>query len=265
MPTREPAAGLALPTFLLGFSLSGFLDGILLHQILQWHHLLSAIRGDDIRFQVLADGYFHLAMYAVALAGLWLLWRRRRRLGCADGVRGALVPFLLGFGAWHVVDAVLSHWVLGIHRIKWDAPNPLVWDIGWLVAFGLAPIVLALLLRRRGGRVPPAAAAGLAALVIGAGVWAARPPLDPSPGQAAGQSADRALTTIVFAPGVSAGEALSRAMGAGDALVWSDGRGVFVVTGVARAAVPGLYARGALLVSGAATAPGCFAWTDTTR
>lgn len=25
----------------LGFALGGFFDGILLHQILQWHHLLS--------------------------------------------------------------------------------------------------------------------------------------------------------------------------------------------------------------------------------
>jgi uncharacterized membrane protein len=29
----------------LGFALGGFFDGILLHQILQWHHLLSLVRG----------------------------------------------------------------------------------------------------------------------------------------------------------------------------------------------------------------------------
>jgi uncharacterized membrane protein len=49
--------------FLLGFSLAGFFDGILLHQVLQWHHLLSdvqlaALR--DIRAQLLADGLFHV-------------------------------------------------------------------------------------------------------------------------------------------------------------------------------------------------------------
>lgn len=27
----------------LGFALSGFFDGVLLHQILQWHHLLSLV------------------------------------------------------------------------------------------------------------------------------------------------------------------------------------------------------------------------------
>jgi uncharacterized membrane protein len=30
---------------LLGFALGGFFDGILLHQILQWHHLLSSRSG----------------------------------------------------------------------------------------------------------------------------------------------------------------------------------------------------------------------------
>lgn len=28
----------------IGFSLGGFFDGILLHQVLQWHHLLSRVR-----------------------------------------------------------------------------------------------------------------------------------------------------------------------------------------------------------------------------
>lgn len=44
----------------LGFALSGFFDGILLHQILQWHHLLSLVEGvGDLAAQVMWDGYFH--------------------------------------------------------------------------------------------------------------------------------------------------------------------------------------------------------------
>ena len=38
----------------LGFALGGFFDGIVLHQILQWHHLLSLVPAvDSIRLQVL--------------------------------------------------------------------------------------------------------------------------------------------------------------------------------------------------------------------
>ena len=66
------ARALIAPAALLGFALSGFFDGILLHQILQWHHLLSAT-GGDLAFQVAADGWFHVGMYAIAVAGLGVL------------------------------------------------------------------------------------------------------------------------------------------------------------------------------------------------
>ncbi|WP_460744124.1 DUF2243 domain-containing protein [Mariniluteicoccus endophyticus] len=41
-PTSTRPPGIALPGILLGIGLGGFLDGILLHQILQWHHMLSS-------------------------------------------------------------------------------------------------------------------------------------------------------------------------------------------------------------------------------
>ena len=76
---RAPG-GLILPTAIIGVGLSGFFDGILLHQVLQWHHLLSLVPGEpfrDIGTQILADGLFHVLMYLVTAVGLWLLWRRR--------------------------------------------------------------------------------------------------------------------------------------------------------------------------------------------
>ena len=60
----------------IGFALGGFFDGILLHQVLQWHHFLSLVEAQwasDIRVQILADGLFHVAVYIVAAAGLWML------------------------------------------------------------------------------------------------------------------------------------------------------------------------------------------------
>ena len=106
---------------LLGFALGGFFDGILLHQILQWHHLLSLVPGmADIRLQVLWDGYFHALMYGLVASALWGLWRARHDSN--EGGGGSLPgAALIGFGLWHVVDAVASHWVLRIHRIRWTA------------------------------------------------------------------------------------------------------------------------------------------------
>ena len=247
----SPAAGrrsLAAAAFALGFALSGFFDGILLHQILQWHHLLSAIEG-DLRFQVVADGWFHVAMYAVAALGLWRLWRARGTLGAPGAGRALAAWGLIGFGAWHLLDAVGSHWLLGIHRIRMDTAHPLAWDLAWAAAFGAAPLALGLWLRGRGGSGRPRATAALLALAtLGAGPWAAAPPQG------------QAFATVAFAPRVPPAEAFAAAAAAGEGVLWADeAAGVFMVTGLRPRAAAGLYRRGALFVGGAGLPAGCLA------
>ena len=44
---RTPDHRIRRAGLLLGFAMGGFFDGILLHQILQWHHLLSAIQTES--------------------------------------------------------------------------------------------------------------------------------------------------------------------------------------------------------------------------
>lgn len=233
----------------LGFALGGFFDGILLHQILQWHHLLSLVRGlDDLRVQVLWDGYFHALMYVIALAGLWGMWRARRRgIQAPPGavLAGAL---MLGFGSWHLIDAVLSHWILGIHRIRLDSPQPLAWDLAWLAIFGLVPLFAGRALVRRGPARPGGAAAALCllgALTGAAGAWALREP----PGQR--------FTTVVFAPGTGAAGVFRALDATGARLVWSDRRMGVVVVDVAHGERWRLYRHGALLVGGTVLGAGC--------
>jgi uncharacterized membrane protein len=54
----------------------------------------------------------------------------------------------VGIGLSHVVDGVLAHWLLGIHPIKLDSSNPLLWDFIW-AAFGLVPLIIGWMLLRR--------------------------------------------------------------------------------------------------------------------
>jgi uncharacterized membrane protein len=42
-------AGNEVGAAVLGFAFGGFFDGILLHQVLQWHHLLSLVKGGSVR------------------------------------------------------------------------------------------------------------------------------------------------------------------------------------------------------------------------
>lgn len=237
---------------LLGFALGGFFDGILLHQILQWHHLLSLVPGVDLRAQILWDGYFHALMYVLAALGLWGLWRVYRAGRPLPG-QALSVGQLGGFGGWHIVDSVLSHWLLGIHRINIDSSNPLAWDLAWLVAFGLAPAALAWRLYRRNGGDRTAALSrprlvAILAVVIGAGGWALRGPTDGS------------TTTVVF--GNANPAAVFAALDATEArLIWGDPELGVLVLDMPEVNRWRLYRHGALLVSGTGGPAGCINWS----
>lgn len=241
--------------FALGFGLGGFFDGILLHQVLQWHHLLSGLESAraDIRFLILTDGLFHLLMYVVTALGLWLLWRAREALAATRGDRSLLVAALLGFGVWHVVDAILSHWLLGIHRIRMDVENPLLWDVLWLAVFGLVPIVGALALRgtsSRGGARLSCAPLVLVGASICAGAWSSLPPRQPDE------------VAVLFRPDIGPEEAFSAMHSIGGTLVWTDPTQQLWVIDVPDGINPLLlYARGALVVGTGIVPVGCIGWT----
>ncbi|GIZ52271.1 DUF2243 domain-containing protein [Noviherbaspirillum aridicola] len=242
--------------FLLGFAAGGFFDGILLHQILQWHHLLSGMGAppfDDLRAQIVADGVFHALMYLIGAVGLWRLLRARAALATPEAGRELAGHALVGFGAWHMVDAILSHWLLGIHRIRMDVPNPLLWDLLWFALFGVLFIAAGLALLRRHSRVAPGlyawAAPAAAVAVLAAALAAARAPED-------------AAVTVVMRPDVPA-TALLNQLREGERVVWRSASGdVWVLSGVGNAGWR-LYGHGALLVSGTLLPAGCAAWTRT--
>src|SRR3954452_6946125 len=85
------AAGLCL-----GVGLGGFVDGILLHQILQWHNMLSSrvppVTLVDMKYNMIWDGLFHALTWTVTAVGVGLLFRAGRRASTAWSGR-ALVGF----------------------------------------------------------------------------------------------------------------------------------------------------------------------------
>ena len=92
---------LIIASAIVGVGLSGFFDGIVLHQVLQWHHLLSLVPGESLRQienQILADGLFHMLMYLVTATGLYLVWRSRST-GSNANWRSVAGGGLVGFGA----------------------------------------------------------------------------------------------------------------------------------------------------------------------
>jgi len=124
---------------LLGLGLGGFFDGIVLHQILQWHHLLSSagLPPDsltDLQRNVRADGLFHGATYVFTLASVLLLWRAARRAHAPWPARLLPAAGLVGFGSFNLVEGLVDHHWLGLHHVNETVPNHqwLWWDLGFL-------------------------------------------------------------------------------------------------------------------------------------
>jgi len=154
VPTTPRASGSAgLPTgplVLLGVGLGSFVDGILLHQVLQWHHMLSAEESPrtlaGLELNTVADGLFHTFAWVATLCGLlWLVGRIRR--GAVLPWRGVAGGLLAGFGLFNVVEGVVDHHLLRVHHVREDVADPLLWDLGFLL-LGLALLGLGLALLR---------------------------------------------------------------------------------------------------------------------
>lgn len=135
-----------LPLVLMGVGLGAFVDGIVLHQILQWHHMVSShpdhptstVAG--LRTNTLADGLFHAAAWvAIAVAAVMILrqWRRRRT---PPPERAQLGLLLVGWGGFNIVEGTVNHHLLGVHHVRDDIGGPLSWDVGFLL---VSAVVLA--------------------------------------------------------------------------------------------------------------------------
>ncbi|KQW43275.1 MULTISPECIES: DUF2243 domain-containing protein [unclassified Roseateles] len=130
---RSPllAAGL-----LLGAGLGGFFDGIVFHQLLQWHNMLSArLPPDnlvDAKINMFWDGVFHAAVWLMTVAGVGLLFRAGRRDDAVWSGRVLCGGALLGWGLFNLVEGVIDHHLLQLHHVMDGATNPLPADLLFL-------------------------------------------------------------------------------------------------------------------------------------
>lgn len=123
---------------LLGLGLGGFFDGIVFHQILQWHHMVSAqvepTTIGKMRLNVMADGFFHAATYVFTVLGIALLWRAWRQPAVPKSGRSLFGSIILGWGIFNFVEGIVDHHLLGVHHVWPDGPGPvLLWDVAFLV------------------------------------------------------------------------------------------------------------------------------------
>ena len=153
---RSPSPPQA-PGFLLGIGLGGFLDGIVLHQLLQWHHMLTSTGEHPdttvagLQDNTLADGLFHLATWLCVAVAMMLTVRAWQRSELAPPWRVHGGMLLAGWGAFNLVEGLVNHVILGIHHVRDDLGGPLGWDLAFL-ALGALQVAAGLALARSGRR-----------------------------------------------------------------------------------------------------------------
>ncbi|WP_309108779.1 DUF2243 domain-containing protein [Arthrobacter sp.] len=165
---RGGASAIRLPGILLGIGLGGFVDGIVLHQILQWHHMLSSADTANIpvgahpvdtveglEMNTLWDGLFHSFTWLAVVVGLAMLYSRVAKAGVRVWASRVLWGWVLvGWGAFNLVEGVVNHHVLAIHHVI-SGPWQTVADLLFLL-FGAILVLTGWLLQRSS----PAGSAG---------------------------------------------------------------------------------------------------------
>jgi uncharacterized membrane protein len=135
---------------LLGLGLGGFFDGIVLHQILQWHHIATsagypATSLANLEFNTTLDGFFHAGTYISTASGLALIWNSARKTHMLWSARRLFATLLVGFGLFTLVEGIVDHHVLELHHVNETVPPNMwiYWDVGFLL-WGAAMLVLGL-------------------------------------------------------------------------------------------------------------------------
>lgn len=143
------AAGLAI-----GIGMGGFVDGILFHQILQLHNMMSArIPNTDYvgaKVNMVWDGVFHAGVWMITAIGIVLLWRAGRSSGAMMSGRLLGGSLLMGWGLFNLVEGVIDHHLLQLHHV-YEPMGLSVWDYLFLL-WGAAMLVGGAMLAQAGAK-----------------------------------------------------------------------------------------------------------------
>lgn len=137
---------------LMGVGLGGFVDGILLHQILQWHNMLSnrlpPISMENMKINMTWDGLFHALVWIITVIGIFILWRDARRSVALPATVPFVGQFIFGWGLFNLVEGLINHQILNLHHVR-EVPDYLLYDLAFLAIGGVSFLLIGWLMMRR--------------------------------------------------------------------------------------------------------------------
>lgn len=122
---------------LFGLGLIAFVDEVVFHQLLRWHHFYDLSTTD---IGLISDGLFHAFSWFATIGGLFMFADLKRSK--AVWLRRWWSGVLLGAGVFQLYDGFVQHKWMRIHQIRY-VENVWMYDLVWyivsvlLILFGL--------------------------------------------------------------------------------------------------------------------------------
>ena len=126
--------------FLLGVGMGGFIDGILFHQIMQIHNMVSNLFIPDTLvnadINMFWDGLFHAFTWMMTMAGIILLWKSNKDDLVPKSTRILVSSMIIGFGSFNLIEGIIDHHILQLHHVVQRVlyPVQLYWDLAFLAS-----------------------------------------------------------------------------------------------------------------------------------
>ena len=153
MADHERSSKATTAGILLGVGMGGFVDGIVLHQIFQWHNMVSnwvpPTTVEAMSFNMVWDGIFHAFVWVVSLVGILLLWSAAYRRAVIPPLRSFIGQLVLGWGLFNLVEGVIDHQILAVHYVR-QVPNYMVYNLTFLAVGGVLFILVGWALMKAG-------------------------------------------------------------------------------------------------------------------
>ncbi|PJN54815.1 hypothetical protein PAEVO_15360 [Paenibacillus sp. GM2FR] len=120
--TRNVWAGI-----LFGLGLVGFIDEVVFHQLLHWHHFYDK---STTEIGLVSDGLFHAFSWFATIGSSFMLADLHRRN--AFWLKRWIGGILLGGGAFQLYDGIIQHKWMRLHQIRYNVdirPYDWVWNL----------------------------------------------------------------------------------------------------------------------------------------
>ncbi len=127
---------------LFGLGLVAFIDEVIFHQLLHWHHFYDK---STTEVGLVSDGLFHAFSFFATIGSAFLLADLNRKH--AFWKKRWLGGIFLGAGIFQLYDGIIQHKLMGLHQIRYGV-EILPYDIVWNVIAALLIVIGIILFRQ---------------------------------------------------------------------------------------------------------------------